>query len=85
MARRSTIAPPVGLDTRSANQCVSGSRRSLDQDGRQLPPHPLSEVERTTFAAYLVGAAYNLLKNRKALSHRINRAASEPHLSQPIR
>jgi transposase len=28
VARRSTIAPPVGRDTRSANECASGSRRS---------------------------------------------------------
>jgi transposase len=28
VVRRSTIAPPVGRDTRSANECASGSRRS---------------------------------------------------------
>jgi IS5 family transposase len=36
-------------------------------------------VERTSFAAYLVGAAYNLLRIRQALSQRMNRAASELH------
>jgi hypothetical protein len=34
-------------------------------------------VARTSFAAYLVGAAYNLLRIAKALSQRMNRVAGE--------
>jgi hypothetical protein len=37
-------------------------------------------VERTSFAAYLVGAAYNLLRIRQALSQRMNRVASKRFL-----
>ena len=48
-------------DTGSANECASESKRFSAGSRRSgLPPHTLTGIARTSFAAYLVGAAYNL-------------------------
>jgi hypothetical protein len=67
VARHSTCAPPVGRDTRSANACASGSKRSSAGSRRSATSvaRAIGGVERTSFAAYLVGAAYNLLRIAK--------------------
>ena len=65
-ARRSTSHLPIGLATQSANGMQTGrGDLRLDQDGRQLPSHALSGRRADQFAAYLVGAAYNLLRIAK--------------------
>ena len=67
VARRSTIAPPVGRDTQSASAVrkrveeIFGWIKTVGNFRRTR----YRGLERTSFAAYLVGAAYNLLRIAK--------------------
>ena len=57
----------------------------LDQDGRQLPSHALSGRRADQFRRLPGRRRLQPAEDRKALSQRMNRVASEPHLPRPTR